>query len=200
MNYKAIAVNQYNFNSKDRLFLDANIWLYLYCPQGSREYWVRTYSNVFDRILDAESLIYIDVLVVSEFVNTFARQEFDLAKQALELAKQEGTLTEQELELAKSHLCSFKSFRNSPDFELIAQGITAAVKQIMKHCSQVESCFTTLNMDDLLTNYDTGNFDFNDQVITEICKSNEFTLITNDGDFKTQEISILTANQFLLRN
>ena len=200
MNHKTIAVEQHNFTLKDKLFLDANIWLYLYCPQGSRDYWVKTYSDVFDRILDAESQIYIDVLVVSEFINTFARQEFDLAKQALELAKQEGTLTEQALELAKSHLCSFKSFRNSPDFGLIAQGITAAVKQIMKHCSQVESCFTTLDMGDLLTDYDTGNFDFNDQVITEICKNNKFTLITNDSDFKTQEISILTANQSLLRN
>ena len=41
-------------------------------------------------------------------------------------------------------------------------------------------------------------FDFNDQVITEICKSNGFTLITNDSDFKTQEIPILTANTSLL--
>ena len=104
------------------------------------------------------------------------------------------------LKLANSHLKSFKSFRNSQDFELIAQGIAAAVKQIMKHCSRVESCFTTLDMGDLLTDYDTGNFDFNDQVITEICKNNKFTLITNDSDFKTQEIPILTANQSLLRN
>ena len=200
MNHKATQVEQHNFTLTDKLFLDANIWLYLYCPQGSRTYWVKTYSNVFDRILDAESQIYIDVLVVSEFINTFARQEWKLAKQALELAKQEGDLTEQEYELAKSHLCSFKNFRNSPNFDPIAQGIAAAAKQIMKHCSRVESCFTTLDIGNLLTNYDTGNFDFNDQVITEICKSNGFTLITNDSDFKTQEIPILTANQSLLRN
>lgn len=200
MSHKAIQVRQHNFTLTDKLFLDANIWLYLYCPQGSREYWVKTYSNVFDRILDAGSQIYIDVLIVSEFINTFARQEWGLAKEALELAKQEHKLTGQALELAESQLSSFKSFRNSPNFELIAQGITAAVKQIMKHCSRVESCFTMLNMDVLLTNYDPGNFDFNDQVITEICKSNGFTLITNDSDFKTQEIPILTANQSLLGN
>ena len=198
MNHKATQVEQHNFTSKDKLFLDANIWLYLFCPQGSRSFWVDIYSNVFDRILDADSRIYIDVLVVSEFINTFARQEYELAKQGLELAKQECELTEQEYELAKSHLNSFKSFRNSPDFDLIAQGIAAAAKQIMKHCSRVESCFTTLEMNDLLTNYDTGNFDFNDQVIIEICKSNDFTLITNDSDFKNQEISILTANPKLL--
>ncbi len=193
MNHKAIAVKQHNFTLKDKLFLDANIWLYLYCPQGSREYWVNIYSDVFDRILDAESQIYIDVLVVSEFINRFTKQEWEFAKDQWKRANPG-------LKLADSHLKSFKSFRNSQDFEPIAQGIAAAVKQIMQHCSQVESCFTTLDMDALLTDYDTGSFDFNDQVIMEICKNNGFTLITNDNDFKTQEIPVLTANQSLLRN
>ena len=53
-------------------------------------------------------------------------------------------------------------------------------------------------MNALLNDYATGDYDFNDQVITEICKNNGFTLITNDGDFKTQEIPILTANAKLL--
>ena len=200
MNHKAIPLEQHNFTLNDKLFFDANIWLYLYCPQGSRSDWVDIYSDVFDRILDAESQIYIDVLVVSEFINTFARQEYELAKEGLELAKQERELTEQEYKCAKLPLRSFKDFRNTSDFELIAQGIAAAVKQIMTHCSHVESCFTTLEMEALLADYETGNFDFNDQVITEICKNNGFTLITNDGDFKTQQIPILTANQSLLGN
>jgi len=140
---------------------------------------VQTYSSVFNRILKAQSKIYIDVLVVSEFINAYARRAWKLVAQ---------------------HIKDFKTFRNNVDFKPVAQDIAAAVKQIMKHCLPVESCFTTLKMNELLTDYDTGNFDFNDQVITEICKSNGFTLITNDSDFKTQEISILTANQSLLTN
>ena len=179
MNHQVIPVKRHNFTSQDKLFFDANIWLYLYCPQGSQDYWVNTYSDIFDRILDAESQIYIDVLVVSEFINTFARQEW---------------------RLAGVHSNSFKTFRSSPNFKPTAEGIAAAVKQIMQHCLPVESCFTTLEINELLTDYSTGNFDFNDQVITEICKNNGFTLITNDSDFKTHEISILTANPSLLTN
>ena len=82
----------------------------------------------------------------------------------------------------------------------MAQNIAARVKQIMKHCARIESGFTMLPMNDLLDDYISGDSDFNDQVITEICKNNGFTLITNDGDFKTQEIPILTANQSLLGN
>ena len=48
--------------------------------------------------------------------------------------------------------------------------------------------------------YARGGCDFNDQLITALCKSEELTLITHDRDFKgkRQEISILTANKELL--
>ena len=179
MKHKAIPVNQHNFASTDNLFLDANIWLYLFGLHKPTEPTVQTYSDVFNRILNAQSKIYIDVLVVSEFINAYARRKW---------------------RHISPHLHSFKVFRNSSDFKSVAQDIAAEVKQIMKHCSRIESSFATLRIDDLLNDYATGDFDFNDQVITEICKTNGFTLITNDGDFKTQEIPILTANRTLLVN
>ena len=177
MKYKTGGVLHYNFTLEDKLFLDANIWLYLYGPPKPRSYWRPLYSRVFNRILRAKSPIYIDVLVVSEFINAYARLKW---------------------RADAPHLAYFKDFRNSPAFKPVAENIAAHVKQIMKHCERIESGFTLLPMNDLLDDYISGNSDFNDQVITEICKSNGFTLITNDGDFKTQEIPILTANQSLL--
>ena len=177
MRHKVQAVGNYTFACQHKLFLDANIWLYLYAPQKPSNYWVNVYSTVFARILKASSQIYIDPLVVSEFINTYARIKW---------------------KLVAPHLNSFKDFRNSSDFKPVAQDIAADVKQIMKHCSRVESGFATLGVDSLLNNYATGDFDFNDQIIMELCKSNGFMLITNDSDFKTQEIPILTANSKLL--
>ena len=177
MKYKIGEVLHYNFTLQDKLFLDANIWLYLYGPPKPRSYWRPIYSRVFNRILRAKSPIHIDVLVVSEFINAYARLKW---------------------RTAASHLAYFKDFRNSPDFKPVAQNIAAHVKQIMKHCARIESGFTMLPMNDLLGDYISGDSDFNDQVIIEICKSNDFTLITNDSDFKNQEISILTANPKLL--
>lgn len=141
------AVRSYTFSHRDKLFLDANVWLYLFGPRQPRNYWNQIYSQVFNHILNTNSQIYIDVLVVSEFINAYAR-----IKQRL----------------------------------------------VMGYCSKIESGFTTLSMNKLLADYISGDFDFNDQVITEICKNNGFTLITNDGDFRTQEIPILTANPSLL--
>ena len=175
--YKAMEVRHHNFTSKDKLFLDANIWLYLFSPREPGDRWKQIYSEVFERILKANSRIYVDVLVLSEFINAYARTKW---------------------RAVAPHIRSFKDFRSSTGFKPIAEDITAGVRQIIRYCSRIESGFVTLQMDGLLTDYAAGNSDFNDQVITEICKSNGFTLITNDSDFKTQDIPILTANSNLL--
>ena len=180
MNYKAAEVRNYKFTYQDQLFLDTNIWFYIFGPQEPKyqsNHWMRIYSRVFKRILKAGSQIYIDVLIVSEFINRYARLKRDVD--------------------APPHI-AFKDFRNGPAFKPVAQDIADDVKKIMKCCSRIESSFTTLDITSLINDYATGDFDFNDQVITEICKNNGFTLITNDGDFKTQEIPILTANSKLL--
>ena len=176
MKHKAVEVSNYNFTPQHKLFFDANIWLYLYAPQDPVDPSVHIYSNVFNRVLKAKSQIYIDVLVVSEFINTCARGKWRFVAPRK----------------------PFKVFRNSRHFKPIAKNIAADVKQIMKHCSQIESSFETLKIDDLLNDYAKGNSDFNDQVIMELCKSNGLTLITDDRDFKTKVIPVLTGNSKLL--
>ena len=171
------AVGSYNFTYQDKLFLDANVWMCLYGPQRQRRAKVQIYSQAFKDILNAKCQIYIDVLIVSELINSWARLMQKVVAQ---------------------NITQFKAFRNSPRFKSVAQNIAADAKQVMSHCSPIESGFGTLAIDDLLNNYAAGNSDFNDQVITELCKSNELTLITHDADFSTQGISILTANNQLL--
>ena len=55
MTYKASDVRYYNFTSQDKLFLDANIWLYLFGQPKRRSYWRSIYASVFNRILRAKS-------------------------------------------------------------------------------------------------------------------------------------------------
>ena len=166
------AVRSYNFTHRDKLFIDANIWLFLYGPQRQRGRGVKIYSRAFKSILNAKSQIYIDVLIVSEFINRYARLKW---------------------QLAASRYGNFKNFRDSAHFKPVAQDIAADAKRVISHCSRIESSFATLAIGDLLNDYAAGDSDFNDQVITELCKSNGLTLITNDRDFRSQEIPILTA-------
>ena len=175
--YKVTRVNNYEFTSNDQLFLDANIWLYVYGPQKPGDNSVAIYSQVLRRILEAQSRIYIDILVVSEFINTYARLKW---------------------KLVRPEIGRFKDFRKSTDFNPVARDIASNVRRVMNHCSRIEDSFVALEIDSLLDAYAAGDSDFNDQVITELCKRKGLTLVTHDRDFKGRKIPILTANRHLL--
>lgn len=177
MTNRALAVDTYNFAPDDQLLLDTNIWLFVYGPQRPGDAKVATYSQALANILAANSRIYIDVLIVSEFINTYARLKWNV------MGKPHGT---------------FKNFRKSPDFKTIARDIAADVKQVLKHCSRIENGFAALDIDGLVDEYAAGDADFNDQVLAELCRSRGLTLVTDDGDFSGQGISVVTANRRLL--
>ena len=158
------------------MLLDANIWLFIYGSQNPGDARVRVYSSAFRRILEAQSRIYIDVLIVSEFINAYARLQWQI----------------------RAPDSRFKAFRSSPEFREVAQEIADNAKRVLSHCSRVESHFDTLDTDDLMDEYAQGGADFNDQVIRNLCRSRSLKLITDDRDFKGQGISILTANRRLL--
>ncbi len=136
-----------------------------------------TYSRALDNILAANSRIYIDVLIVSEFINTYARLKWNV------MGKPHG---------------DFKRFRKSQDFKPIAQNIASDIKLVLNHCSRVENGFKALDIDGLLAEYARGDADFNDQVIVALCRREDLKLVTDDGDFRGQGISVVTANQGLL--
>lgn len=173
---KAERVSQYDFTPEDQLFLDTNIWLYVYGPQKPDAKWVKPYSQALARILTARSHIYIDVLVVSEFINAYARLKWKLVRPTIQ----------------------FKEFRNTPEFKPVAQEIVDNTKRVVNHCSRIESGFSTLKINNLLDGYAAGGADFNDQMIIEMCKTSGLILVTNDSDFKDKGIPVLTANQHLL--
>lgn len=178
--YNTEDVRKYNFTSEDRLFLDTNIWFYNFGPQEpkyQKRLWIDIYSEVFKNILNAKSKIYIDVLIISEFINRYARLKY---------------------QVDKPDETEFKDFRKTQEFKIIAQDISDVVKQVLKYCTRIESGFSGLDIEGLLYDYAKGDSDFNDQVITELCKNNDFIFVTNDSDFKIQEIPVLTANNYML--
>ncbi len=174
---KVSSVNDYRFTSDDRLFLDTNIWMFVYGPQSPRNTRVETYSQVLSRILTAKCRIYIDVLIVSEFINTYSRLRWNI------LGKPQR---------------NFKQFRKSEVFKSIAQDIAADVRRVLSHCERLDSGFDSLDINSLIAEYATGDADFNDQVIAVLCRRKGLKLVTDDGDFRGQDIPVVTANRHLL--
>ena len=133
------AVGSYTFSHRDKLFLDTNVWLYLFGPRQPRNHWNQIYSQVFNRILNANSQIYIDVLVVSEFINAYARMK---------------------QKVVAPYINNFKVFRGSLYFKPVVEDIADDVELVLSYCSKTESGFTALPMDDLIADYISGVFDF----------------------------------------
>jgi predicted nucleic acid-binding protein len=177
MTPKAMAVAGYDFKPDDALFLDANIWLFIFGPQRPGDAKAAVYSQALARILAAKSSIYIDVLVLSEFINTCARLKW---------------------QLVAPHIKPFKAFRKSPDFKPVARDIADEVKRVMHLCSRIENGFDAFDVDGLIDEYAAGDSDFNDQVIAALCKRKGLKLVTDDGDFSAQGIPVVTANKRLL--
>lgn len=173
------SIKNYNFNDSDRLCLDTNVWIYVFCPQKPNDPLVEVYSQAFSSILETKGNIYINSLIISEFINTSARFQFNLQK--------------------SNGLQDFKVFRKSSAFKPIALNIASDLKRILDLSSRLESNFKDLDINTLINEYGEGSYDFNDQMITELCKHNGLTLVTNDSDFYNHDISIITANPQLLK-
>jgi len=63
-------VHKIRENSK--IFFDTNIWMFIFCEIGSYgKYFVDKYSSAYKKILKTSHLIFIDIMVLSEFVNRY---------------------------------------------------------------------------------------------------------------------------------
>lgn len=174
-------LGDHTFTPSDRLLLDANVWLFLYSPQyRPTDRRAKAYSTALKRMLDACCAIFIDVIVLSEFVNVLARLAYNSVP-------------------AGSRPPDFKAFRQSSSFKPVAKSITDSCRHIFRIARPIESSFPSLDLDDLLQQYESGRRDLNDLLLAHLCRIQSLTLVTDDGDFHGSGLAILTANPRLLR-
>ena len=65
MTPRALSVEHYGFQPGDELFLDANIWLFIFGSQNPGNARTHVYSSAFRRILEAKSRIYFILMSLS---------------------------------------------------------------------------------------------------------------------------------------
>ena len=155
------------------IFVDANVLIYLSWPTGSHT-WERNYARVFRSLLRQGNRLFIDFSVVSEIINRVLR---------IEQGKKRTVVT-------------FKDFRNSPDGQNTLSDIYLIVKtNILSRFNIIGKIFSKRELEQLLM---ADNLDFVDKSTVAICKENALILLTNDGDFKHENIDILTGNPNIL--
>ncbi len=181
MSEQAEDITSHRFTSADSVLFDTNIWLYLYGPaSASRRRENRIYSKALRDMRTAGADIYLAPVVLSEFVNAFARIEHGVARS-----------TSREVE-------GFKSWRDSEAFEPVAQEIAHNATQILKVSRRSQWAFEATDVGSMLVQFAQGCTDFNDLILADVCKQHDLILVTHDDDFQSAGIPILTANRRLV--
>jgi predicted nucleic acid-binding protein len=173
-------IESYKFTAQDAVLFDANIWLYIYGPPSHISNQYRgAYTLALRRIRGCGCPILLDALVLSEFINAYAR--FFYNKLPLE-----------------NKPADFKLFRNSSEFKPVAEQISRRAKKILEKTEPAKKLFDAMEMTAILSEYAGGEADFNDQILAQICRLNGLMLVTHDADFSATNLTILTANPKLL--
>lgn len=180
MNKQVYPIESYQFSGNDAVLFDANIWLYIYGPLSNISSQYRyAYTLALRRIRGAKCRICLDPLILSEFINAYARFFYNKLPLAHKPAE-------------------FKIYRNSADFKPVAEQIARKAQKILEKCQLTESSFLSRKMGAILHEYAGGDADFNDQMLAELCRANNLKMVTHDADFSFSNLTILTANPKLL--
>jgi predicted nucleic acid-binding protein len=165
-----------------KVFFDANVLLYIFWPSGSY-HWESYYSSAYARLVRQGNELLVDFIVISEIVNRAIRLEYDKHLLA-------NNITRNNL--------SFKNYRNSPDGETALIDIYSMIEtEILNTFTVVGKSFTKPDIQSFLT---VDSLDFGDKAILSTCQENACILLTNDVDYKTSAIDILTSNPAILKN
>ncbi len=176
---KAYDLGSYSFVTGEQILVDTNVWLYLFPAPGNHPYpFARQYSNAFARLVSARAEPIIDPIVLSEYLNRYSRIEW------------EGSY--------KIRYPKFKEFRQSVDFLEMVSSVEKFAKKILSFCQVHTISANDLDLVQALTDFASGQIDFNDALLVDICKNRNFKLMTNDADLRYGGIEILTTNPRLL--
>ncbi|HWR24962.1 MAG TPA: PIN domain-containing protein [Methanosarcina sp.] len=170
------SIDSYNFPAGKSFFFDTNIWLYIYGPIGWTDQKSDAYSRALKEIRNSNGTIYINCMIISEFINAFSRIEF---KQQSEFSR-------------------YKEFRNSLSYRAIAQDIAYNVRKILKSTLACDPELQAIDLPEVMDLFEQGKYDFNDLLFAQICRAKNMVFVTHDKDFSELGVEILTANEKLV--
>ncbi len=172
--------SRYHFMPMDDILVDTNFWLLTYNIFASRN--DRHYSELLDRI--SSSNLYITDLIISEFIHSSLKISFKNYQEEHNLSKM-----------------SYKrEYQRTGDFK---EQYEIAVKTMqdeilrLSNIKLIETKNGYLNKAFVAPN---KMLDFNDRVIVQTAISNNFSILTDDADYKNCDanITIFTKNRNLL--
>ena len=172
-------ISDYTVGPTEEFFFDTNVWIFVFAPiAGSKPYKQKMYSRLLKEIRSRNACLWINSLVIAEYVNAVLRLEF---KQWVE--------RNQKIAVDFKH-----DFRPTSDYQTALTDIKGQVTAILGICQRRPDDFNALNIENIITSM--GNkLDFGDSMIVDMCQRYNLKLVTDDKDIIDSEhpFSVLTA-------
>lgn len=169
-------ISNYTIDKTDRFFFDTNIWMYMHCSIGNYSArLVQDYSDFYEKVKVSGATILTSTLLISEFVNSYSRLEFNLRK------KTDGL---------KDYK---KDFRSNPNYKPLLDNINLLTeKKILKNSIKIQDSFHEFEESNFFAQPNT--YDFNDEYYCYIAEKQNFKIVTHDKDFlnTTYNIEVIT--------
>ncbi len=159
--------NTFKINSDDKVFIDANILIFLFSPDfvHSKKSQIDRYSSIFEKSIEEKCEIYINSHVISEFINTCLRIDF-----------KKHFKDEKDLKDFK------KDYRNTKRHDETLNLIMAKLKDFSKlNVIQLDDKFSDFDIQDNYKN--NKESDFNDLIIAYNVNKYNLKLLSDDKDF-----------------
>lgn len=165
--------NLYSFNSEDKVLVDANILLFVFCPLSTNENKIDTYSDVFQTLKESNSKLFLCSTVISEFINSWLRIDF---KKHM---------------LRKDSSKDFKKdYRVSTRYKTVMQQILKQIKKLYNNynINHVNDTFESFDIEEA---YSEKENDFNDLLIAHISYKYDLKILSDDRDFESLNVELI---------
>ena len=173
-------IGDFKVKSGDYFFFDNNVWMFLFSPiSGAKDYQQRVYSNLFKEIQSARATIFINSLVVSEYINRSLRLNHSLWRDRV-------------VKSGVRFVDYKKDYRPTKEFEDAKNEVCDEMRNILSIAERKPDDFNAMDLTSVLA---AREMDFNDSYYVSFCKLNNFILVTDDKDMQSTslDITILTA-------
>ena len=194
MPFSALSIQNYKPLLGQKYVFDANAWIYILeadlelraaSSKGTQ------YVNLLERIKQAGSpkpKVVLPAIILSEVVNRLLRSYY------FPLFVEENKTLPFTTEQSRNYK---DVYRKHDQFRIDYSSILYNIKTYHNLFELVSDEFDQFRVKDVFNKPDV-NLDFNDYLLVEMAKRNNYIIVTDDSDLKGQDVTVVTSNQKLL--
>jgi predicted nucleic acid-binding protein len=193
MSFRIEDIKKHKVVEGGKYLFDANIWLAILDTNFSKSY-MPPYEALFEDIITHKTVksakVVMPSLLLSEILNRYMNDIF--YKEFCKLNPVSTGMTKHE---HYKHV-----YRTSPVY---SQDLAMACSGIRTFSANNGLSFLSDNLDNFTFKQLTKNIpvflDINDHLYAQIAKAQGLIIVTNDGDFRVEDVTVVTGNPALLK-